>query len=62
MKCRPAALTPDDHNVINGIIPDMIINATNTPQIGYMGSHLGGATHLADFKTCAAITRYNNAS
>ena len=57
-----AALTPDDHDVINGIIPDMIIDATNTPQTGSLGSHLGGATHLADLKTCAAITRYNNAS
>ena len=27
-----AALTPDDHSMINGIIPDMIINATNTPR------------------------------
>ena len=27
-----------------------------------MGSLLGGATHLADLKTCAAITRYNNTS
>ena len=55
-------LTPDDHTIINSIIPDMIVNATNSPQTGSLGFSLGGATHLADLKTCAAITRYNNAS
>ena len=55
-------MTPDDHTIINGIIPDMIVNATNSPQTGSLDSPLGGTTHLANFKTCAAITRYNNAS
>ena len=56
-------LTPDDHTISNGIIPDMIVNATNTPQTGSLvsGLPLRGATRLADLKTCAAITRYSNA-
>ena len=40
----------------------MIVNATNSPHTGSLGSPLGGATHLSDLKTCAALTRYDNAS
>ena len=57
-----AALTPEDHNILNGIIPDMIVNAVNCSQSGALGSTLGGVTHLVDAKTCAAGTRYNSVS
>jgi hypothetical protein len=56
-----AAVTPEDHDIINGIIPDMLVKGTNCPQ-GALGSTLGGATHLADLKTCGGLTRYNVAS
>ena len=40
----------------------MIVNAVNCPQSGALGSTLGGVTHLVDFKTCAAGSRYNSSS
>ena len=54
------APTPEDHDILSGIIPDMIVNARNSTQGGSLGSDLGGATHIVDFKTLAGVSNYHS--
>ena len=52
----------DDHgqNSTNGIIPDMVVNASALENSA--GSELGGADHLVDFKTLASTSDHNSDS